>query len=103
MIEAAIGKIAEELASVVVRTGARKLGRNFLGTPAERGMCKVYARAIASMLTEVKRITTSRAPAAVWATATPHTSPASTRGSSARRRRATRSGWREAARESAGL
>ncbi len=54
MIEAAIGKMAEELASVVVRTGARKLKRNFLGTPAEQGMRKVYARAIASMLAEVK-------------------------------------------------
>ncbi len=46
-------KVAETLAPDLVKTGARRLGHQILGTPAERGMQDVYARAIAGLLVEV--------------------------------------------------
>ena len=44
---------AEILGPEVVKTGARRLGRSFLGTPTERGMGDVYTRSIAGCLVEV--------------------------------------------------
>jgi hypothetical protein len=44
---------AEVLAPDLVKMGARRLGREILCTPAERGMQRVYARAIAGLLVEV--------------------------------------------------
>jgi tetratricopeptide (TPR) repeat protein len=46
-------KAAEMLAPEVVKTGARRLGRRILGTPAERGMQDVYSRSIRGVLVEV--------------------------------------------------
>lgn len=46
---------AEILGPEVVKTGARRLGRQFLGTPTERGMRDVYARSIAGLLVEVAK------------------------------------------------
>ena len=48
-------KAAEMLAPDVVKTGARRLGHQLLGTPAERGMRDVYARSIAGLLVEVAK------------------------------------------------
>ena len=55
MAEAAIlaTAAAEALAPDLVKAGARRLGRQILGTPVERGMREVYTRAIASLLVEV--------------------------------------------------
>jgi hypothetical protein len=44
---------AEALAPELVKAGARRLGREILGTPAKRGMRDVYARGIAGLLVEV--------------------------------------------------
>ncbi len=48
-------KAAEMLAPEVVKTGARRLGRQILGTPVERGMRDVYSRSIAGLLVEVAK------------------------------------------------
>lgn len=44
---------AEILGPEVVKTGARWTGRQILDTPAERGMRRVYERAIADLLAEI--------------------------------------------------
>jgi tetratricopeptide (TPR) repeat protein len=49
----AASKAGEALAWDLVKAGARGLGRQILGTPAEHGMRDVYARAIAGLLIEV--------------------------------------------------
>lgn len=46
-------KAAEILAPEVVKTGARRVRRHILGTPAERGMQDVYTRSIVGLLVEV--------------------------------------------------
>lgn len=53
-------KAAEVFAPELVKSGARKLERQILGTPAERGMQDVYIRAIAGLLVEVSRLSTGR-------------------------------------------
>jgi tetratricopeptide (TPR) repeat protein len=53
VIELLAQEAAENLASALVKVGARRLGRTFLGTPAERAMHGIYARAIAGVLIEV--------------------------------------------------
>jgi hypothetical protein len=47
-------QVAEILGPEVVKAGARRVRRDILGTPVERGMRDVYTRAIASLLVEVK-------------------------------------------------
>ena len=47
---------AEILGPEVVKVGARRLGRSFLGTPTERGMQDVYTRSIAGCLVEVAEV-----------------------------------------------
>ena len=56
---------AEILGPEVVKAGARRVRRDILGTPVERGMRDVYTRAIASLLVEVKdaRMASGGAPA----------------------------------------
>jgi hypothetical protein len=44
---------AEALAPDLVKAGVRMLGRQILGTPVERGMQRVYARAIEGLLLEI--------------------------------------------------
>lgn len=53
IITGAALKAAEMLAPEVVKTGARRVGRQILGTPAGRGMRDVYARAIVGLLVKV--------------------------------------------------
>lgn len=48
-------KAAEMLAQEVVKTGARRVGRQILGTPAERGMRDVYKKSISGLLIEVAK------------------------------------------------
>jgi hypothetical protein len=57
-------KAAEALASELVKAGARRVKRDILGTPVERGMRDVYKRAIAGLLVEVgeTRVATGGAP-----------------------------------------
>ncbi len=49
-------KAAEILGPEVVKTGSRRLGHRFLGTPTERGMGDVYARSIAGCLVAVAEV-----------------------------------------------
>ena len=53
LLVAAALKVAEAVAQDLVKAGARRLGREILGTPVERGMRGVYKRAIAGLLIEV--------------------------------------------------
>src|SRR5215216_5886271 len=46
-------KLAEVLAPELVKVRARRVKREILGTPAERGMQSVYTRAIAGLLVEL--------------------------------------------------
>lgn len=57
-------KLAEILAPDLVKAGARRVKRDILGTPVERGMRDVYERAIADLLVEVgeARIASGGAP-----------------------------------------
>jgi tetratricopeptide (TPR) repeat protein len=49
-------KAAEMIAPEVVKTGARRVGRHILGTPAERGMQDVYTRSITGLLVKVAKV-----------------------------------------------
>ena len=52
-LAAAAAKAAEALAPDLVKAGARRVGRQILGMPAQRGMRDVYVRAITGLLIEV--------------------------------------------------
>lgn len=53
MIESLAVKAAEALSLELVKSGARRLGYEILGTPAQQGMEAVYTRAINCMLLEI--------------------------------------------------
>ncbi len=53
IITGAALKAAEMLAPEIVKNGARRIGQQIVGTPAERGMRDVYERAIAGLLVNV--------------------------------------------------
>lgn len=57
-------KAAEMLAPEVIKAGAKRVRRDILGTPVERGMRDVYKRAIAGLLAEIgeTRIASGGAP-----------------------------------------
>ena len=51
----AAAKVAEALAPDLVKATARRLGHQIIGTPIERGMQRVYWRAITGLLLEIRK------------------------------------------------